>query len=228
MGIKEMNAEALLGPDQVHVHCNTLDDAEWKMLAGAGGKVSISPETELNMGMGHPVFEQCRRYGIHPTLSCDITSLNSGDLFSQMRMGLANARCTDNDVVNRRGAMPRSLTFKARDALRWATLNGAEACGMESTIGSLRAGKHADIVVIGGPESLRFRPKIDPIGSVVFQSTAHDVRNVLIAGKLMKQNGTLVGVDLPRTLDRAESSAAAIQERVRRSARTPPPQLTTR
>ena len=223
MGIKEMNAARLLGPDQVHVHCNNLDETEWMMLAAAGAKVSISPETELNMGMGHPVFDQCRRYGIHPTLSCDIISLNSGDLFSQMRLGLAHARCADNDVANRRGAMPESLTFTARDALRWGTMNGAEASGMESTIGSLTPGKDADIVVIGGSESMRFRPRVDPVGSVVFQTSAHDVRDVLIAGQLMKENGKLVGVDLRATLERGERSAAAVLERVHKSTPQLPP-----
>lgn len=227
MGIKEMNAGGLLGPDQVNVHCNLLDETEWRMLAAAGAKVSISPETELNMGMGHPVFDQCRKYGIHPTLSCDIISLNSGDLFSQMRLGLAHARCADNDTVNRRGAMPHSLTFTARDALRWTTLYGADACGMESAIGSLRPGKDADIVVIGGSESIGFRPRVDPVGSVVFQSSAHEVRDVLIAGKLMKENGKLVGVDLRSTLDRAESSATAILERVRKSTPQLPPRSTS-
>jgi cytosine/adenosine deaminase-related metal-dependent hydrolase len=119
--------------------------------------------------------------------------------------------------------MPQSLTFTARDALRWVTLNGAEACGMESTIGSLRPGKEADIVVIGGSESVGFRPRIDPAGSVVFQTGTHDVRDVLIAGKLMKENGKLVGVDLRGTLDRAESSAAAILERVHKSTPRLPP-----
>ena len=51
-GVKEMHAHGLLGPDQVHVHCNTLDAEDWRYLADAGAKVSISPETELNMGMG--------------------------------------------------------------------------------------------------------------------------------------------------------------------------------
>jgi Wax ester synthase/diacylglycerol acyltransferase catalytic domain len=43
LGVKEMHGHRLLGPDQVHVHCNTLDDEEWSMLGDAGAKVSISP-----------------------------------------------------------------------------------------------------------------------------------------------------------------------------------------
>lgn len=51
-GIRELAAAGLLGPDIVHVHCNTLDEEEWRLLADSGGKISISPETEINMGPG--------------------------------------------------------------------------------------------------------------------------------------------------------------------------------
>jgi imidazolonepropionase-like amidohydrolase len=67
-----------------------------------------------------------------------------------MRLALADQRFADNDAVNQAGAMPASLTCTARDALRWATIHGAEACGLESRIGSLRPGKQADIILIGG------------------------------------------------------------------------------
>jgi cytosine/adenosine deaminase-related metal-dependent hydrolase len=221
LGVKEMYGDRLLGPDQVHVHCNTLDDEECSMLGDAGAKVSISPETELNMGMGRLAFEGCRGHGIRPTLSCDIVSLNSGDLFAQMRLALAWQRFADNEPVNRAGGMPRSLTYTARDALRWATHDGAEACGLESLIGSL--GKQADVIVVGGPESLALRPHADPVASVVFQAAARDVRDVFVAGKHRKRDGRLVGVDLGRLLDEAERSAASILGRVRASSPKLPP-----
>ena len=217
MGIREMDAQGLLGPDQVHIHCNTLGDDEWAMLARANAKVSISPETELNMGMGTPVFGKCRQFGIRPTLSCDIVSLNSGDLFTQMRLGLAYARFLDNDVINRAGAMPDQLSYSVRDALEWVTVNGAQACGLESKAGSLTIGKQADIVVLGG-DSFTMRPRPETAGSIVFQANSHDVRDVMIAGKLVKRGGALVNVDLPRVLDRAEKSASAILSRVHASA----------
>ena len=54
----------LLGPDQVHVHCNTLDDREFDA-AGAtpGAKVSIEPGDRDQMGMGHPVFRHALATG---------------------------------------------------------------------------------------------------------------------------------------------------------------------
>ncbi len=222
MGVREMDAQSLLGPDQVHIHCNTLADEEWAMLSRANAKVSISPETELNMGMGAPVFGKCRQFGIRPTLSCDIVSLNSGDLFTQMRLGLAYQRFRDNEPINRSGAMPEKLGYSVRDALEWVTVNGALACGLESKIGSLTPGKQADVVVLGG-DSFTMRPRLDPAGSVVFQATSHDVRDVMIAGKLVKRGGTLVNVDLPRVLDRADKSAREILSRVQATAPSPLP-----
>jgi cytosine/adenosine deaminase-related metal-dependent hydrolase len=68
LGVKALAAAQMLGPDIVHVHRNALDEQEWLALAQSNGKVSISVETELNMGMGRPVFAQCRRHGVKPTL----------------------------------------------------------------------------------------------------------------------------------------------------------------
>jgi len=221
-GVNEMHAAGLLGAEQIHVHCNTLSDGEWRHLARAGAKVSISPETELNMGMGRLALGKCRELGIRPTLSCDIVSLNSGDLLSQMRLALAYQRFVDNDPINQRGAMPQKLQCSARDALRWATRNGADACGLESEIGSLRPGKAADLIVVGG-ESFAGHPRHDAAGSIVFQTTAHDVRFVLVGGRTVKHDGSLVGVDLGRVGARAEQSAAAVLARVREVTPVLPP-----
>jgi len=221
-GVKEMHAHGLLGPEQVHVHCNTLDETDWLRLAHAGAKVSISPETELNMGMGRLAFDACARHGIKPTLSCDVVSLNSGDLFAQMRLGLAYERFRRNDVVNQAGGMPARLAPTARDALAWATVNGADACGIESLTGSLRPGKQADVIVVGGG-SLASGPRVDPAGSIVFQGSARDVRTVLVAGRIVKRDGALVGVDLARTLATAEASAERVLARVREITPVLPP-----
>jgi cytosine/adenosine deaminase-related metal-dependent hydrolase len=221
-GVKEMHAHGLLGAEQIHVHCNTLSDDDWRLLADAGAKVSISPETELNMGMGRLAFGKCREFGIKPTLGCDIVSLNSGDLFAQMRLALAYQRFADNDAINQSGAMPRSLTYTARDALTWATINGAEACGLESKVGSLRPGKRPDIIVLGDG-GFAFRPRHEAAGSVVFQASSHDVRTVLVGGRIVKRDGSLVGVDMRRILERAERSAENVLSRVRESTSHLPP-----
>src|SRR5256714_7851919 len=77
-GVPELEHHGLLGPEQVHVHCNTLDSRDLRRLAEHDCKVSSSPETELQMGMGHPVIGRALAHGMRPSLSCDVMSSNSG------------------------------------------------------------------------------------------------------------------------------------------------------
>ena len=214
-GIKEMFAAGLLGSDHVHIHCVGLDDEDWNCLEQSGAHLSIAVETEMNMGMGWPAFCECRKRKMKPTLSCDVISLNSGDLLTQMRLALAAYRFADNDPINKRGAMPEKLTVTARDAFEWVTINGAIACGLEDRIGSLTPGKQADVVVIGNPSSFTGQRAIHPLGSAVFQSNPSDVWDVLVAGRELKRNGQLVGIDLKQLFAEANRSAETILNKVR-------------
>lgn len=213
-GIKEMYAAGLLGPDHVHIHGTTLDEEDWRCLAASGAHVSIAVETEMNMGMGWPAFCQCRRHKIKPTLSCDVISLNSGDLFTQMRLALATARFADNDPINKSGAMPAKLTVTCRDAIEWVTVNSAEAVGMADRIGSLTPGKDADVVIIGNPDSFTGQKAINPLGNAIFQANPSDVWDVFISGQRVKRNGRLTNVCLNTLFKDANRSAERILEKV--------------
>lgn len=194
-GVREMHMHGLLGDEQVHVHCNCLDDDEFKLLADAGAKVSCSPETEINMGMGHLVIRQCLARGMKPTLSCDVISLNSGDMFAQMRLGLAFERCMTNDPVNASGAMPQEYELTVRDAILWGTTHGAEAMGLGSRTGSLTPGKRADVIVVGG-DQINMIPRPELVASIVFQANPSNVTHVLVDGRIVKRDGVLVGIDM--------------------------------
>src|SRR5207237_628380 len=63
-GIRALARQKLLSAEQVHVHCNTLDADDWQLLRQHGCKVSTSPETELNMGMGALAIGRCLELGI--------------------------------------------------------------------------------------------------------------------------------------------------------------------
>src|SRR6202022_2179693 len=136
-----------------------------------------SPETEIQMGMGHPVIRRALEHDMRPSLSCDVASSNSGDMFAQMRIGLQFERCMRNDAFNARNEMPEQLDLGVRDALRWGTANGAHAMGMEKRIGSLTPGKQADVIVIGG-RRLNIVPMADPVGCIVAQANPSNVRHV--------------------------------------------------
>ena len=222
-GIKDLHKAGLLGPDQVHIHCVALDDEEWQYLGEAGAKVSIAAETETNMGMGWPQMQSCRRHNIKPTLSCDIISLNSGSLVPQMRLALAADRHAQNEPINKSGAMPESLKTTVLDVLQWATINGAEACGLGDITGSLTVGKKADVVIVGNPATFTGQPAINPVGSLIFQSTPQDILDVFINGRHVKEDGKLVGVNLPQLFARCNASADEVLRKVHKDFPVLPP-----
>lgn len=214
-GLRELDDHGLLRPGHLHIHCPALSDVEWKLLADTGAAVTIAPETEMQMGMGHPPFRSAIEHGLAPGISTDIVCVGSGDLFSQMRIGLQFQRCLDNAAVHASGTMPATIGLGVRDALTWATHNSAAAIGLGDRIGSLTVGKKADVIIV--------RQRMDlvrssyPAGSVVLQSTAADVDTVMVNGVVRKQGGKLVDVDLAAVranagaaLDRIEKAAAAL------------------
>jgi cytosine/adenosine deaminase-related metal-dependent hydrolase len=213
-GIAQLDAAGLLGPEQVHVHCNALTDVEWDILARHQAKVSISPETELNMGMGRLVFQAAEQRGIKPTLSADVMSLNSGDLFVQLRLALAFKRWADAEPTNLARSDPRQVSTSAYQALEWTTVNAAEALRLEDRIGSITVGKRADLILVGG-SAINQHPQIDPAGTLVFQTSSDDVRTVMVDGKVVKRDGVLLDVNLAELTKRADESARAVLDRVR-------------
>jgi cytosine/adenosine deaminase-related metal-dependent hydrolase len=108
------------------------------------------------------------------------------------------------------------------EALRWSTVNAADAVGLGGRIGSLTPGKQGDLIVVGGPGTTQ-HPHLDAAGTLVFQTSTTDVRTVLVGGQAVKRDGVMTGVDLPRLLERATASADSILRRVRSAVPALPP-----
>lgn len=211
-GLRELKDNDLLLPGHVHIHCNALSGQEWKLIAETGGKVSTSPETEIQMGMGFVPIRECLDHGITPSFSTDIVCVGSGDLFSQMRLGLQFQRCMDNDKIHQTGTMPFTIDLSVRDALKWATYGGADALGLDSKIGSLTPGKQADLIIVSPKRS--FVPSSYPAGTVVTQTTAADIDTVLVNGEIRKRHGQLVGHDLEAVRVRATQALERLHKAV--------------
>lgn len=163
--VTQLAEAGLLGPDTTYVHANGISDDELRMLADSGGGVSITPLTETLLDMGLPEIARPRRYGVPICLGADSVTAVTGDLFAHLRSILAFGRAADP-------------TLTSADVLRMATLDGAAALGLADRIGSLRPGKQADIVVLGGiPDTP------DPVAAVVATATAANVETVLVAGR---------------------------------------------
>jgi 5-methylthioadenosine/S-adenosylhomocysteine deaminase len=200
--IQELHAAGLMGPDTTYIHATTATDDELKLIADSGGSASISPYVEMIMGHGRPPIGKLIEVGIKPTLSVDVTTSVPGDMFTQMRTALAWARVQDfGDDVDT--AFAPTLTH--HDVLRFATVFGAEACGLDDKIGTLSPGKDADIVLIRA-DAINTMPVIDPRATIVTSADTANVDTVLVKGTVRKRHGQLAGVDLPALRARVDAS----------------------
>jgi len=101
------------------------------------------------------------------------------------------------------GGTPNLLT--TRVVLRYATINGAKALRLEGKTGSLTPGKEADIIILDAT-AINVAPLNHVPGAVVSLMERTNVETVIVAGKVRKWKGRLLGVDLRRLRQQLEDS----------------------
>jgi 5-methylthioadenosine/S-adenosylhomocysteine deaminase len=203
--VLQLASRGLLGDDITYVHCNTLTDEDFQLIGDSGATASISPEVELQMGHGFLATLKLIDVGVRPSISIDIVTSIAGDMFGAMRMLLAGTRAVVNDEALRLRRIVDPLPLMSRDVLEFATIQGARACGLEALIGSLTPGKEADIVLLD-TDSLNLMPLNNPHGVVVECAHAGNVDTVMVAGKIVKRDKRLLGVDLQHVRARVDAA----------------------
>jgi 5-methylthioadenosine/S-adenosylhomocysteine deaminase len=208
--VEAMAKAGVLGEDLTLIHICACSAHEFQLMADHGVSASIGPQAEMMIdGCGIPAVGRLMAVGIKPSLSGDTEVCGTGDLFTQMRMALAAERLL---TANR--LLPDKVPpVKVRDALEFATIMGARACGLERRIGSLTVGKDADVVIVRGTD-LNLVPVSDPVGAIVLAAHPGNVDTVMVRGESRKRNGKLVGVDLPKLVRDATRSRDELLERV--------------
>jgi cytosine/adenosine deaminase-related metal-dependent hydrolase len=196
--VKTLDELGLMGPDTTYIHCTDSTDEELDLIAKSGGTTSVAPYVEMLMGHGVPPTGRLVARGVRPSLSIDVVSSVPGDMFTQMRTALVQERILAfTDTPD----MPFAPTLTHRDVLEFATIDGARACALDHKIGTLRPGKQADIIMIR-TDQVNVAPVIDPVATVVICADTSNIDTVFVAGRIVKHNGALVRLDLPRLLDR--------------------------
>lgn len=203
-GVTQLSDRGLLGDDLIFVHCNMCSDGELKLIAASGGNVSVSPRVEMAMGHGYPATGRLLDAGVRPSLSIDVVSAVGGSLFGEMRGMLETERGRRNQAYLERGEDAPPLTLTTRDAVEFATIEGARTLGLQDRIGSLTPGKQADIIMldIAGPGL----GLLSHLSAAVTVSDTANVDTVLVNGEIRKRNGKLTGADLALARARAEAS----------------------
>jgi cytosine/adenosine deaminase-related metal-dependent hydrolase len=133
-------------------------------------------------------------------------------MFREMQAALLFARGREVRNNALRGNSPmKTIPVRSREALEWATINGARAFRMDDRIGTLTPGKRADIVMLRA-DDLNMAPVWDPVYSIVEIAGAGNVDTVIIDGVIRKQGGKLTfpADVLRRRLDELRASGERI------------------
>jgi 5-methylthioadenosine/S-adenosylhomocysteine deaminase len=202
--VQELGEAGLLGPDTTYIHCTTLNDTEVQMIVDTGGTVSIACPVEMMMGHGMPPIQKFLDRGLRPSLSVDVETNVPSDMFNQLHSVFALQRA----MAHAEGKTPVS----AREVLRWATVEGAKANGLDDRVGSLTPGKQADVILLR-TDGLHVSPMNDPAAAVVTSMHLGDVDTVLVAGRVLKRHGALLHVDWPAVGRAAAESRDFVVER---------------
>ncbi|HEY2508176.1 MAG TPA: amidohydrolase family protein [Streptosporangiaceae bacterium] len=197
-GIRLMHEGGFMTPQTIYVHAATLTRDSYNRIAATGGSASVSTESEQSAGQGYPPTWQLRDHGIPVSLSMDTSVWWSGDLFSAMRTTLGADRSREHLEAHAKQETVTNCHLRAEDVVDWATRGGARALGLDSLVGSIEAGKKADLILIKNDNSAVSFPLLNPYGHVAFQAQRGDVDTVVINGRVVKHDHKLVGTDLAK------------------------------
>jgi 5-methylthioadenosine/S-adenosylhomocysteine deaminase len=130
-------------------------------------------------------------------------SNNDLDMFEAMRFAALLHKVKTGD--------PRAIP--AATALEMATIQGAKALGLERQIGSIEAGKRADLVVVSA-SSARMTPMYDPVSHLVYTAHGDDVRAVMVNGRALMRDRKMLTLDEPAVLAEARKFAETVRAAV--------------
>ena len=192
------------GPRTVINHGVWVDAADMKILRSHQVAVSHNPESNMKLASGIAPVPEYFTNGITVGLGTDgAASNNDLDMFEAMRFAALLHKVKTGD--------PRSVPATA--ALEMATINGARAFGLEKQIGSLEAGKRADLVIVSTANA-RLTPLYDPVSHLVYAVHGDDVRTVMVNGRLLMRDRKMLTLDEGAVLAEARKLAGAVRAAV--------------
>ncbi len=201
--IAYLDSLKLTGRDVLLAHCVHLDDAELEILARTGTHVAHCPSSNLKLGSGIARVTEMLSRGISVSFGADGAPCNNRlDALTEMRTAALLQK-----VMHGAEALP------AQTALRLATINGARAMGLEQEIGSLEAGKRADVVIVR-LDRLHSTPRpADIVSALVYSAQSGDVSTAIIDGRVVMRDRRLLTLDEPEVVEEANREAALLMTR---------------
>jgi cytosine/adenosine deaminase-related metal-dependent hydrolase len=176
-----LDSMGISGPRSTLAHCVWVDRDGIRRLAAQRTNVAHCPGSNLKLGSGLAPIPELLAAGCRVGIGADGAPCNNRlDAFAEMRLAA---------LIQKPRLGPQALP--AAQVLEMATVGGAHALGLENAIGSIEAGKRADLVMLdlSGPH---VQPETgDLISRIVYSARAADVRHVVVDGNIVVRDGKL-------------------------------------
>ncbi len=191
----------------IAAHCVHVDDGEIRTIHNAGIGVAHNPSSNLKLASGFAPTARMMEMGVNVGIGTDgAASNNDLDMFEEMRLASLIAKPVAGDPT----------VLGAKQVLEMATRVGAKALHMQNITGSLEIGKRADLILLDlSPIHNRPHFKRDPeniYAQIVYASKANDVTDLMVEGKWLMRNRSLLTIDEEELLRQIEPVAKKIDD----------------
>ena len=192
----------VLGPDVLGAHSIWVDAADIATLAERGVGVVHNPESNMKLASGTMPVAELRAAGVAVGLGTDgAASNNDLDMFE----AIFTAALLHKHAAGDPTALP------AAEAVAMATIEGARALGLDDRIGSLEAGKRADLIIVDGSGANQV-PRYDVYSLLTYTASGADVRLTMVDGRILYRDGEFTHLDEAAIVAAARGLAARVRE----------------
>jgi 5-methylthioadenosine/S-adenosylhomocysteine deaminase len=203
--LERLDDIGLLNERLLAVHMTQLNGTDLEALSRTAVNVIHCPESNLKLGNGICPVARLLGHDINLALGTDgAASNNNLDLLAESRSAalLAKGYAADPCVLN------------AFQALEMLTINAARALGKEHQLGSVEAGKLADLCAIR-LDSLQTTPMYDVVSHLIYAASSQQVSHVWVGGRMLIQDKQFLYLDTGDIMDRANDWAKRIATETR-------------
>jgi len=183
--LERLHRLGLLGPNFIGVHAVHLAGGELDLLATHACSIAHCPTSNMKLASGIAPAAAMAQRGLRVGLGTDgAASNNRLDMFQEMRHAALLAKVSSGDAT----------VLDAHTVLRMATLNGATALGLDHRIGSIEAGKAADLCAVD-LDNIELSPCFNPASHLIYAAGREHVSHVWVEGNLRVESGRVLQIN---------------------------------
>ncbi|MCK5737716.1 5'-deoxyadenosine deaminase [bacterium] len=202
--IEYLNSLGLLGSKSALAHCIWLSEAEQELLAKTGTSVLHCPSANLKLASGFAAIPEMLKKGISVSIGADGAACNNNmNILEEMRLA----------ALVQKYRLADAKALPAQKVVEMATIGGAKTVGMEMDIGSLEAGKKADIILLD-LQKLHSVPAGNIYGQLVYSARPENVETVMVDGKICMYQRQIQTIETRGLPAEAEIQLAKLYERM--------------